>query len=86
MRLIPQLFFTGLLCAWLDLCAATIPVATDPPGDLAREDVPQFIFVTFDDAVNPDIYEMIGRISQHQHADGSPVGFTFFVSNNYTDY
>jgi peptidoglycan/xylan/chitin deacetylase (PgdA/CDA1 family) len=80
------MILTGLLYIRLGLYAAIIPVATEPPGELAREDIPQFIFVTFDDALNPDIYEMIGRISQHQHADGSPIGFTFFISNNYTDY
>ncbi len=86
MRQIPHLFLVGILGTWLDLCATIIPVSVEAPGNLIREDIPQFIFVTFDDAVNPNIYEMIQLISQHQHADGSPVGFTFFVSNNYTDY
>ena len=86
MKTLAHSFWMTFLWGWLGLSAEIIPVATDAPGNLAREDIPQFIFVTFDDAVNPDIYEMIGRISQHQHADGSPVGFTFFVSNNWTDY
>ncbi len=82
----PQFISVGLLGIGLSLAAEIIPVATHAPGNLAREDIPQFIFVTFDDAVNPDIYAMVGQISQHQHADGSPVGFTFFVSTDYTDY
>ncbi len=63
-----------------------IPVSTEAPGDLEREAIPQFIFVTFDDRVNPDIFEMVSRVSGHENPDGSPVGFTFFVSTNYTDY
>jgi hypothetical protein len=83
-------YFGTILCvaafALHGLAVEIIPVATTPPGGLDPEEAPQFIFVTFDDAVNPDIFEMVGQISHHRHADGSPVGFTFFVSTNYTDY
>lgn len=86
MKFIACLSLCLALCTSSLLVSGTIPVSTQAPGELSREEIPQFIFVTFDDAVNPAIYEMIGRISEHQHADGSPVGFTFFVSTHYTDY
>lgn len=86
MRLWQNLMLAALMVAMCIPLKGVIPVSTQAPGNLPREDIPQFIFVTFDDAVNPDIYEMIGRISSHRHADGSPVGFTFFVSTDWTDY
>ncbi|MCD8482917.1 MAG: polysaccharide deacetylase family protein [Verrucomicrobia bacterium] len=81
-----MVWIVGMLGIAVPQIGAIIPVSTQAPGGLEREEIPQFIFVTFDDAVNPDIYEMIGRISHHRHADGSPVGFTFFVSTDWTDF
>lgn len=77
--------FFWLYCLSL-VAAEVIPVATVPPGDLAGEDIPQVILITFDDAMNPWIYERIQEISNHKNPDGSPIAFTFFVSTNYTDY
>jgi len=44
------------------------------------------ILVTFDDAVNHTVYERINLIRGHTNPDGSPAAFTFYVSNNYTNY
>ena len=44
------------------------------------------ILITFDDAVNQPVYERIQLIRGHNNPDGSPIAFTFFVSNNYTNY
>ncbi len=63
-----------------------LPLRTDPPGGLEPEDIPQFILITFDDAVTPQHFENVGEISDHQNPDGSDIGFTFYISLDYTDY
>lgn len=70
----------------LSLHAEIVPVSIQPPGGLAPQDVPQMILITFDDAVNQPVYERINLIRDHQNPDGSPVAFTFYVSNNFTNY
>jgi len=66
--------------------AEIVPVSTEPPANLARTNTPQFICITFDDAVNDRSWEWVQQISDHLQADGSPVPLTFFVSLYYTDY
>ena len=44
------------------------------------------IVVTFDDAVQSNVYDLIQGIGVHENPDGSPVPFTFFVSSNDSDY
>lgn len=61
--------------------------STDIPGGLAPKDTPQFVLLTFDDAVtvhNIPYYReaFTGRINN----DSCPVSATFFVSHEYTDY
>lgn len=63
-----------------------IPASTSPPGGLDPSEVPQVILITFDDAVNDQIYQDIQQVADHQNPDGSPIAFTFFVSNNWTNY
>ena len=72
------------MAPWVAL--GIVPVSTTPPGGVDPQNVPQMILVTFDDAVNPDVYERINLIRGHTNPDGSPVAFTFFVSNHYTNY
>ncbi|KAF2900101.1 hypothetical protein ILUMI_06082 [Ignelater luminosus] len=57
------------------------------PGGFDAKDVPQLVLLTFDDAVNianTDYYEKAfdGKVNP----DGCPIGGTFFVSQEYTDY
>jgi peptidoglycan/xylan/chitin deacetylase (PgdA/CDA1 family) len=66
--------------------AEILPVSINPPSGLDPQDVPQMILITFDDAVNQPVYERINLIRGHNNPDGSPIAFTFFVSNNYTNY
>ncbi len=66
--------------------AGIVPVSTEPPADLAPTNTPQFICITFDDAINDRSWNQIQKISGHFQKNGSPVPFTFFVSLYYTDY
>lgn len=57
-------------------------------GDLAVEDVPQLVLLTFDDSVNDlnkqlyaDLFNK-GRVNPN----GCPISATFYVSHEWTDY
>lgn len=61
--------------------------STDIPGLLAPSDTPQFVVLTFDDAVtvsNIDFYRK--AFFDRVNPDGCPVSATFFVSHEYTNY
>ncbi|KAJ3661997.1 hypothetical protein Zmor_006366 [Zophobas morio] len=61
--------------------------STTPPGDLETSQIPQFVFFTFDDAIqiaNSDIYTDL--FYNKTNPDGCPVAATFFMSHEYTDY
>ncbi|KAF5278967.1 hypothetical protein FQA39_LY05645 [Lamprigera yunnana] len=71
------------ICSLPDcLCASS-----RPPGDLEPQDIPQFVFLTFDDAVS------VGNINYYREAltnrknpDGCSISATYFVTHEYTDY
>lgn len=65
---------------------ALLPLRTDPPGGLSPADTPQFILISFDDAVSEQQFQNVGLIANFKNPDGSDVGFTFFISMDYTDY
>jgi len=58
------------------------------PGNLHPDETPQFVIISFDDAVNDlnkDFYERLfteGRVNP----SGCPIAATFFVSHEWTDY
>ncbi|XGW15482.1 hypothetical protein V3C99_001168, partial [Haemonchus contortus] len=60
-----------------------------PPGGLAPNTVPQFVVLTFDDAVNgrtlPDYLELFETV-KYRNPNGCPVKGTFFVSHEWTNY
>ncbi|KAK6759710.1 hypothetical protein RB195_021339 [Necator americanus] len=60
-----------------------------PPGGLAPNTVPQFVVLTFDDAVNgrtlPDYRELFETV-KYRNPNGCPVKGTFFVSHEWTNY
>ncbi|MBC2603833.1 polysaccharide deacetylase family protein [Puniceicoccus vermicola] len=66
--------------------ATIIPVSTSPPGGLSPDKVPQMIVITFDDAVQEQVFGLLELIEGHQNPDGSAIPFTFFVSTNDSDY
>lgn len=61
--------------------------SVDIPGDLLPEETPQFVLLTFDDAVsvtNMPYYRDI--FSERQNPNDCPIAGTFFVSHEWTDY
>jgi len=65
---------------------APIDVSTSPPAGLDPDEVPQLILITFDDSTNNGMFDNVEAISNHTNPDGSPVGFTFFVSLDSPDF
>jgi peptidoglycan/xylan/chitin deacetylase (PgdA/CDA1 family) len=60
---------------------------TSPPTDIDIEQIPQFVFLTFDDAIQQGNYEIYSRLFDNlTNPDGCPVSATFFMSHDYTDY
>ena len=60
---------------------------TDPPMEIAVDDLPQFVLLSFDDAVtvsNKDFY--LDLSSKYKNPNGCPIQMTFFVSHENTDY
>ncbi|XP_063697350.1 chitin deacetylase 8-like [Culicoides brevitarsis] len=59
-----------------------------PPGNFPLEEVPQFVYLTFDDAVHEENIEFINKIFNESNYGfiGCPAVGTFFVSHEYTDY
>nr|KAG5703089.1 hypothetical protein BaRGS_012151 [Batillaria attramentaria] len=60
------------------------------PGGYQPEEIPQMVLITFDDAVNWDNWEFYLRLfppdGSRKNPNGCPIGATFFVSHNFTDY
>ncbi|KAE9412779.1 hypothetical protein Angca_006280, partial [Angiostrongylus cantonensis] len=60
-----------------------------PPGGLSPSDIPQFVVLTFDDAVNgrtfPDYLELFEKV-KYRNPNGCPIKATFFVSHEWTNY
>lgn len=65
-------------------------MSTQPPGNLSVENMPQFVMLTFDDAVNDQnmgLYrELLDPGRRRNRATGCNIAATFFVSAGYTDY
>ncbi|XP_075986207.1 chitin deacetylase 8-like [Anticarsia gemmatalis] len=60
---------------------------TDIPGGLRARDVPQFVTITFDDAVNTRNMETYRRVLYNRrNANNCPAGVTFYVNHEYTSY
>jgi hypothetical protein len=63
----------------------TLSLITIAPGNLA--DIPQFMTLTFDDAVHSLNWDAIVKSHQnHVNPNGCPVSATLFVSTQYTDF
>nr|AGC92658.1 hypothetical protein [Heliconius erato] len=61
--------------------------STNIPGNLDSRDTPQFVLITFDNAVSQDnigIYRDL--LYQRTNKNSCPVRATFFVSHEYSDY
>lgn len=64
-------------------CSGTVP-----PGGLTADQVPQIVMLTFDDAVNQQVYQFESAIlsGQYRNPNGCPMAATFYVCHEYTDY
>ncbi|KAF5278966.1 hypothetical protein FQA39_LY05644 [Lamprigera yunnana] len=64
------------------LCASS-----SPPAGLQPSEIPQFVFFTFDDAINPINYKYYEEaFSNRINSNKCPISATFFITHEYTDY
>jgi hypothetical protein len=69
-----------------------VPMSTGPPFTHKNEtingkDVPQFVMITFDDAVTVTNYETYKKFHQFKNKHNEcPIGVTFFLSHENTNY
>ncbi|XP_077547169.1 chitin deacetylase 8-like isoform X2 [Haemaphysalis longicornis] len=65
-------------------------MSSQPPGNLSVQEMPQFVMLTFDDAVNEenmDFYRhLLAPGKRKNRANGCNMVATFFVSAGFTDY
>lgn len=60
---------------------------TDIPGGLSRDQTPQFVMLTFDDAVTVSNFGYYNTaLNNRTNKDGCPAAATFYISHEYTDY
>ncbi|VDN43420.1 unnamed protein product [Gongylonema pulchrum] len=60
-----------------------------PPGGLAVAATPQFVVLTFDDAINGQsepIYRELLETYNFRNSNGCPIQATIFVSHEWTNY
>ncbi|RZC36106.1 hypothetical protein BDFB_003224 [Asbolus verrucosus] len=61
--------------------------STSPPEGIPIEQLPQFVFLTFDDAIQALNYETYSALFYNRtNPDSCPVSATFFMAHEYTDY
>jgi hypothetical protein len=60
--------------------------SNNPPFNHTRDDIPQFIIMTFDAAVRITNFPIYVNLSNHTNPNGCPIQATFFVSHVDTDY
>ena len=59
----------------------------DPPGGLSPAHTPQFVLLSFDDAVDQKIFDFVHPIFTHiKNPNGCPISATFFITTDYSDY
>jgi len=57
------------------------------PGNLTKEEIPQLVLLTFDDAVNDINFGFYTRLFRNRfNPNGCPIKATFYVSHEWTDY
>ncbi|KNC97668.1 uncharacterized protein SPPG_07135 [Spizellomyces punctatus DAOM BR117] len=62
--------------------------STKPPQGLDPKKIPQFVTLTFDDAINAPVLPVIMNLTSgfKPNPNGCPHSSTFFVSNQFSDY
>jgi len=61
---------------------------TKTPKDLPAERVPQFIMLTFDDSINPNVHNFYEKLFRRDRVNpnGCPIRGTFYVTHEWNDY
>jgi len=61
---------------------------TKTPKDLPAEKVPQFIMLTFDDSINPNVHNLYEKLFRPDRVNpnGCPIRGTFYVTHEWNDY
>lgn len=58
-----------------------------PPGGISPKDAPQFVILSYDDAINDTTFTILKDMYKGlAHSNGCPVVATHFVQNRYTNY
>lgn len=52
----------------------------DIPGGLAASETPQFVVLTWDDSILPEVMPKVEAVTHHKSANGCPLRSTFFCS------
>jgi hypothetical protein len=61
--------------------------STKAPADIETNEIPQFVFFTFDDAIQVANYDIYTSLFYNKtNPDGCPISATFFMAHEYTDY
>ncbi|CAJ0906172.1 93_t:CDS:2, partial [Entrophospora sp. SA101] len=64
-----------------------ICATTNPPGGIPVEKAPQFVLLTFDDSIQERTLKVVNDLlGNRRNPNGCPIGTTYYVSLNYTDY
>ncbi|KAG1589029.1 hypothetical protein G6F48_004887 [Rhizopus delemar] len=58
----------------------------NPPNGLLPNETPQFVTITFDDSIQPQLYKTAKRMLNITNPNGCPARGTWFVSMQYTDF
>ncbi|KAG2175687.1 hypothetical protein INT43_001334 [Umbelopsis isabellina] len=58
----------------------------DPPAGMSPSDTPQFLSITFDDAIQPQLLETAYKMLNVRNPNGCKAKGTWYVSNQFTDY
>jgi len=57
------------------------------PGNLTKEEIPQLVLLTWDDAVNGLNKEFFAKLfNERYNPNGCPIKSTFYISHEWTDY
>lgn len=58
-------------------------MSTSPPNGLNPMEIPQLVFLTFDDAIADWMYPMYDRMFQNRkNPNGCPIPMTFYVTHD----
>lgn len=85
-----QLALTHLVAASpCDAVSCKLPSCTcpsvNPPGGIAALDAPQFVTLTFDDAIQPASYQIATDLLNLKNPNGCPAKGTWFATVQYGD-